>query len=258
VRPRFRAYASVLVLLLFFAAAGTLFAQQDSLPQPKGYVNDFAGVIDSRYSQEMDQLAQVVKKATGAEIAVATVSSIAPYASIDQYSIALAEKWGIGSKKDENGVLLILAMKERQVRIEVGYGLEGTITDGTSGAILDKYVLPDLKQGNYGAGLYKGMQAVSSLVAKHYDVNLSDYGVSAAPAASGSSGGGRGGGEFIFFILFFLIFGGGRFFWPLLFLGAGRRGFFGGGFGSHGGGGGGGFSGFGGGGFGGGGASRGF
>lgn len=229
----------------------SLYAQK--LPKPIGHVNDFAGVIDSGSKSQMDQLIKAVREKTGAEIAVVTVDTIAPM-TIEEYSIELASEWGIGKAGEDTGVLILLAMQERMIRIEVGYGLEGPIPDGLAGQIRDQSILPSLKAGNYGAGLLKGVQAVAGIIAKEYDVDLASYEISEANQYTRKSAAGL---VRLIFILMLLLFGGGRFFiWPLLFMGGmSRRGFYGGGFGSSGGSLGGGFSGFGGGGFGGGGAS---
>ncbi|MFW6214386.1 MAG: TPM domain-containing protein [Alkalispirochaetaceae bacterium] len=249
--------ASTLLLLLLVPL--TLLAQDASdLPRPQGYVNDFAGVLSSSEEESIRRLAESVERATGAQVAVAVVETIAPYASIEEYSIALAEAWGVGSGEEDNGVLLLLSMGERRVRMEVGFGLEGAITDGTAGAILDRAVLPALGEGRYGAGLRRGVEAISAEIAEEYDVDLTAYGASEEPRrlerTNGSSPGGIG--RIVYLLIFLFFFGGGRFFWPLLFLTGGGRRFYGGGFGA--GNSSGGFSGFGGGGFGGGGASRGF
>ena len=246
---------TLLVLVAFLTVvAGPLWAQQ--LPKPVGYVNDFANVISAGDEQQMEQIITAVREQTPAEIAVVTVQSMSPYASIEEYGIALADAWKVGSSSDDAGVILILALSERKARIEVGYGLEGAIPDGKAGAILDNYVMADLREGNYGTGLLNGVAAVALEIADEYGVTLSS--VEVAPQSS------RGDDEFdlgnLFYLIFVLIAFGGRWFlWPLLFVGR-RRGFFGGGFGAGMGrsSGGSGFSGFGGGGFGGGGASRGF
>lgn len=250
-------FTPLIVVILTFAVF--LYAQK--LPKPVEFVNDFAGVIDENSKMEMERLINILKEKTGSEIAVVTINSIAPYATIEEYSIELATEWGVGKKGEDTGVLILLAMEERKVRIEVGYGLEGIIPDGLAGRIIDNSILPSLKIGDYGTGLLKGVQAVVGIIAKEYNVDLSSYNLDESNKYTMRSNVNIG--LLIFIILFFLI-GGGRFLFPLLFLGAlSRRRFFGGGFGSGGsfGGGsgfGGGFSGFGGGGFGGGGASRGF
>ena len=242
----------LLVFLLPVLLIGAfLYAQK--IPKPIGYVNDFAGVIDSGSKSQMDQLINAVREKTGAEIAVVTVDTIAPM-TIEEYSIELASEWGIGKTGEDTGVLILLAMQERMIRIEVGYGLEGPIPDGLAGQIRDQSILPSLRAGNYGAGLLKGVQAIAGIIAKEYDVDLGSYEISEARNYTRRSTAGL---VRLIFILMLLLFGGGRFFiWPLLFMGGmSRRGFYGGGFGSSGGSLGGGFSGFGGGGFGGGGAS---
>ncbi len=247
-----------IILFLFFVLLGTISAQE--LPSPEGYVNDFAGVISSSEASRMEEIGAVVEKKTGAEIAVVTVETIGSYGSVEEYAIELAENWGIGQEGKDNGILLLLAMKERQVRLEVGYGLEGAIPDGLAGEIIDTSVLPELKRGNYGRGLLKGMEAAAGIIGKEYEVDLGDLQLDEASRYS-SEGKGSGGSmlRVLLPLIFFLVFGGGRFFLPFLFLsGATRRGTFGGGFGAGHSSGGFGGGGFGGGSFGGGGASRGF
>lgn len=258
--PNIKTLIAVLILLL----AGTTQIAAQSLPDYRGYVNDFANVIDSESAQKIEAAAQKVKEATGAEIAIVTVDTVEPYADINEYSIELAEKWKVGEADQDNGIIFVMSMEERQVRIEVGYGLEGAIPDGRAGEILDQTVLPYLQQGEFGTGFLAGTIEVAREIAEEYNVDLGTLDAPPAPARSGGRSRSDDGGipaGLIFFILIF-IFGGGRMFWPLLFLSgiSGRR-HYRGGFGSSGFsgfGGGGSFGGFGGGGFGGGGASRGF
>jgi uncharacterized protein len=245
----------IALLLITFLIAVPLFSQK--LPKPTGFVNDFAGIIDTGSKTQINQIAKTVQETTGAEIAVVTVETIEPYGSIEEYSVDLASEWGIGRAGEDTGLLILLAMKERRVRIEVGYGLEGIIPDGLAGEIIDKSILPSLRAGDYGTGFLKGVQAVSGIIAEEYGVDLdSSYIVESKKYTRQMSSGLI---RLIFILLFLFLFGGGRFLLPLLFVGAvSRRGFYGGGFGSGGSSFGGGFSGFSGGGFGGGGASRGF
>ena len=229
-----------------------IYAQK--LPKPVGYVNDFAGVLDEGSKSRMTTLMAALKEKTGAEIAVVTVETTEPRA-FEEYSVELASEWGIGKAGEDTGVLILLAMKERKIRIEIGYGLEGIIPDGLAGEIRDKSILPDLRIGNYGSGMLKGVQAIAGIIAKEYEVDLGSYNTNEARKYTSSASAGLI--RLIMIIIFMLIVGGGRFLlWPLLFMGGvSRRGFYGGGFGSGGSSFGGGFSGFSGGGFGGGGAS---
>jgi uncharacterized protein len=243
--------------LIIVLSLTPLFAQD--LPDYTGFVNDFAGVIERDAETQIEAIANRVERLTGAQIAVVTVDTIEPYGSIEEYSIALAEKWKVGSRDRDDGVILLVTMKERELRIEVGYGLEGAIPDGRAGEILDTAMLPYFQDGDFSAGFLAGTYEVAGEIAAEYDVDLGDLDVP-VPASGRSRESDDGGGipaGLIFFLLIFF-FGGGRFFFPLFFLSSilgGRH--YRGGFGSSGFSGGS-FGGFGGGGFGGGGASRGF
>lgn len=133
-----------------------------ALPQPRGFVNDFVGVLTPSQADEMEKLAAEVQEKTGAQIAVAVVDSFAPAGSIEEYAVDLFQAWGIGEKGKDNGVLLVLAMAERRVKIEVGYGLEGAVPDGLAGRILDNEVLPAFREGRFGDGLLRGVEALAT------------------------------------------------------------------------------------------------
>jgi uncharacterized protein len=252
----FLGFAGVLLLL---SALPVLSAQ--SIPNYRGFVNDFAEVIDTDSAGKIEAVARKVQETTGAEIAVVTIDTVEPYADVDQYSIELAEQWQVGQEGEDNGIIFLMTLEERLVRMEVGYGLEGAIPDGRAGEILDEAVLPYLSQGEYGKGFLAGTVEAAREIAEEYNVELGNLDAPPMVAQSGSSAGSEGSGipgRLIFFALI-LFLGGGRMFLPMLLLGGitGRR-HYRGGFGSSGVGGFGGFGGFGGGGFGGGGASRGF
>jgi uncharacterized protein len=252
------------VLLAGPSANGVLHAQE--LPEPVGFVNDFANVIDDASERKIGAIARKLQEVSGAEIAVVTVDNLEPYGTIEQYSIDLAEKWQVGEEDEDNGIIMLMSMEERRVRLEVGYGLEGAIPDSLAGRILEDSIIPSLREGNYGEGFLRGTEAVAGLIAEEYGLDMGDLQLSESDMYTGGAPSGRRGdsdgmpiGLLIFLFIFF--FGGGRMFLPLLFLGSitgGRH--YRGGFGSSGMGGfgGSGFSGFGGGGFGGGGASGGF
>ena len=229
------------------------FGQTVRFPGYVGYVNDFAGVIPEDTRQKITDLAGEVEQKTGAQIAVVTVDSMQGL-TVEDYATRLFETWKIGQAENDNGVLLLLAMAERRLRIEVGYGLEPVLTDGTCGSILDTYVRPHALDGNYGDGLYRGALAVADVIARDAGVQIT--GVPDAPRRTGSSAGGLV--MLAVFILLMILTKGRLLPWILLgMLSGGGRG---GGGSSFGGGGsfGGGFGGFGGGMSGGGGASRGF
>ena len=244
----------LLALTLFLMAIVKIAnANENDLPSYRGYVNDFANIIDSSDELTIENLAQEVDNKTTAQIAVVTISTAKPL-TIEQYTVELFEKWGIGKKGKDNGLLILMAANDRAVRIETGYGLEGAIPDAIASRIIKRVMIPQFKQGNLSKGLVLGVNSVAQLIAKEYNISLS--GLAGIPVAQPTP-------VFLNFLLtlllFILIFGmrSGLLFYFLIGSNGRRRGgtWHGTGFGGTSGGFGGGFGGFGGGMSGGGGAS---
>jgi len=159
----------VLVALLFSLAAAA-----DALPALTGPVNDFAHVIDARSAAEMDRLSRELKAASGDVVVVATVKTIEPYGDIREYANKLFENQGrgIGEKGKDNGVLILLALDQRKVWIEVGYSPEEWITDGFAGETSRQSMVPEFRKGRYGAGLLAGMDRIVARIAEGRNVTL--------------------------------------------------------------------------------------
>ena len=104
-------------------------------------------------------------------MAVVTVDSTEPL-SIEEYAVNLYQRFGIGQKGKDNGVLLLVAYKDHHMHIEVGYGLEGAVTDAQSSAIINTIMRPEFKAGNFSGGIEKGTAAIVTLIAKEYNVAL--------------------------------------------------------------------------------------
>jgi uncharacterized protein len=163
----------ILSLFLLVLLGGAAWGVGLSLPSYSGYINDYAGVLNQAETARLEELAKKLAGKTGAEMAVAIVKTAAP-ADPKTYAHELFNKWGLGQKGKDNGLLICLALEERRVEIEVGYGLEGVINDAKAGAILDKYVIPYFKQGQYGEGLYNGAAALAAEIAKEAKVELGE------------------------------------------------------------------------------------
>jgi len=242
------------------AFAFTCTAQE--FPAPEGYVNDYANVLSQEYQNKLNGFAAELEQKTTAEVAIVTLKSIEPYV-IEDYAVRLFEKWGIGKKGKDNGVLILLAIADKKVRIEVGYGLEGAIPDAVAKRIIEEKMIPYFKVGNYQEGLVSGSLVVMGLAAKEYNVELTGFGqyYGSLPKPKPSLLASILNFLFTLFILFlFMSLRMGLFGWFFL-LGTGRRRgghWYGGGYGGNSGGFGGGFGGFGGGFSGGGGASGGW
>lgn len=246
-------YLSIITFLLMLVVVPV--KADRPFPKPKGLVNDFANVIPQVYEQKILQVTTELLNKTGTSVVVVTMPDIGG-AEYNDYVNRLYSAWGIGKKGEDKGVLIFVTVKERKMRIETGYGVEGVLPDGLVGEIRDRYMIPYLKNNKYGDGILNGTLAISQIIAKNAGIELAGQ-VGARPVKKRRSG-------FSLFpiilIIIFIIFGSRRrgglwiFLLPMLMGGGPRSG---GGFGGSGGFSGG-FGGFGGGMSGGGGAGGGF
>ena len=140
-------------------------------PPPVGRVNDFAHVMDETAVQRLEGALEELERRTGAEVAVVTMSSVEG-GDIERAAEELFRQWGIGKRRSDNGVLILCAVQNRRVRIEVGYGLESLLPDAICGRIIRDRMAPCFKSGDYSAGLVDGTLTVASLIAKHAGVAL--------------------------------------------------------------------------------------
>lgn len=260
-------WSGILILFLFIAVLALIGRCQHSPRGPDalldeltrhrypGFIFDYAGVINPQDAQAMEALLRQTEIATENEIKVVTLRSLEG-GDINEFANKLFERWGIGKKGKDNGVLLLAAIEDRRVRIEVGYGLEPVLTDARAGRILDEQVLPLFRQGDYSTGLRRGVEAIVRMLSGNGEVAE----MPARPAAPPRETPLPGLVQLLMLILFLAFFIRHPFLALFLFSGGGHRGgFSGGGFGGGGFGGGGfGGGGFGGGLSGGGGASRGW
>jgi len=232
---------------------------EPTLPAPRGYVSDYAGVIDGPTTRHLEGLIAELKQKTGAEIAIVVVNSTAPLTAFD-YAMKVAEAWKPGAEGKDNGVVFLVAVNDRQLHVLTGYGVEDVLPDGRVGAIRDRILRPAFRSGDYSGGIRAATEEMAALIAREAGVRLQGAQPPRAsrrvpePIVSGLV-------PILLLIALALLFF--RFPFLPLFMGPSSRrgGGFGGGFGGLGGfggggfgGSGGGFGGFGGGGFGGGGA----
>ena len=142
---------------------------------PQGNVSDWAGVFTPEQKAALESRIVALRQTNGAQLAVVTLASLHG-GEVADFANKLFAQWGIGEKGKDNGVLLLAAIEDRKLRIEVGYGLEGVLNDAKSGRIQDEYVLPRFKEGNYAQGLLDGA-----------DVLLKVMGGEALPEAAAST-----------------------------------------------------------------------
>ncbi|WML43950.1 TPM domain-containing protein [Neobacillus sp. PS3-40] len=164
-----RVFSSLLVFFTLLLLAGNALAKDVQIPAPVGdiYVQDFAHVLNDNEKAELLNLGRSVEDQTTAQVAVLTVATIGDR-TIEDFANEAFRQYGIGNKKENNGVLLVLAMKEHKVRIEVGYGLEGRIPDGKAGRILDDYAIPNLKNQQPNIAIIETYKVLANEVLAEY------------------------------------------------------------------------------------------
>lgn len=249
---------SLLSLLFTFAFA------QDFPEKPNTLVNDYANVLSADQKQQLETKLVAFNDSSSTQIAIAILKSVGEY-DINEYAVELGRKWGVGQSGKNNGIMIVVAVGDRKISIQTGYGLEGALPDIYAKRIIDNDIKPNFKAGNYYAGLDEGTSSIIKYTRGEYKND--------SPKASSKKGGGGGSIVIIIIIVIVIIIimrkggGGGSeviggrgasnaLFWAMLFGSGGGGGRSSGGWGGgSSGGGGGGFGGFGGGSFGGGGSS---
>lgn len=163
----------ILLLQCFFAACATAAPQIPPKPTAAAgiYVQDYAQVLSAEDKRRLLSIGQELDDKTTAQLAVVTVKTLDGQ-PIEDYALSILREWGIGSKEKNNGALIVVAVQDRRSRIEVGYGLEGLLTDGLTGRIQDQAMIPYFRKGNYAAGIVNGYAVTASLIAKDAGVQL--------------------------------------------------------------------------------------
>jgi len=205
------------VILALFSAL-TIHVSADDYPSPtqEFFINDFADVLNYETEEKIYRLGKQLEDKTGAQVVLVTIDSLDGQ-DINEYANKLFEKWGIGQKDVDNGILILFANAERLLRIEVGYGLEGAVPDIKTAEIRENYIRPYTQYDDFDSGLYSGYAAIVKEVAKEYNVEI-NADTSPSPGGGlsqeqhnarefGSEDDGRG-HTLLGFIILFLIFDG--------------------------------------------------
>ncbi|MDD4320570.1 MAG: TPM domain-containing protein [Acidaminococcaceae bacterium] len=165
----------LLTLQLIFSWNPLAQAQTAIPPKPTTniYVQDYAKVLSSQTKATINAYSSAIADKTKAQIVVVTIPTL-DGAALENFSLDLMRQWGIGDKEKNNGVLLLVAVQDRQSRIEVGYGLEGALPDGLTGRIQDQVMLPLFKKGDYDKGIMQGYASIANTVIKEYNLTATD------------------------------------------------------------------------------------
>ncbi len=184
-----------LLLIFIFLIIPVFIFAYTSPGKPQGFVSDFANIIDASTRQSLENKLLDLNNTKTAEIAVVTVPDLGDE-SIETYAVKLFEEWGIGKKGVDNGLLLLVAPKEREVKIEVGYGMESVVTDLLANQVIQKVIIPEFKADNYSRGIQGGVDSLVAIINNTDDTSI----IADAPKSD------FGGINFEFFVFIFFLF----------------------------------------------------
>jgi uncharacterized protein len=190
------------VLAILVAVSARAQEPPPALTRP---VNDFADVIDDSSARALEDLILSLERASGDAVVVATVDTYKPdYGDLEEYAVRMFENRGrgIGQKGKDNGLLVVVAVRDREVRIEVGYELEQFVTDGFAGQVSRLDMVPSFREGRYGEGLVAGVSRLVDRIAQGRGVQLTDR---PAPRIGVRNTGGGGGLLLALFVLFIVL-----------------------------------------------------
>lgn len=162
-KRKIKVVAWLLLLLPLFTVAQNI----PSRPSPPRLVNDLAGVLSADQENTLERKLVAYDDSTSNQIAVVLVKTLDEY-PIEEYSLKLFRDWGIGNKKTNNGILIIAAIDDRKIRIEVGYGLEGAVPDVIANTIITNDIVPAFRGGDYYEGLDKATNSIVEAAAGEY------------------------------------------------------------------------------------------
>ena len=153
------------LLFIFLLTCSAVMAL--TIPKPSGYVNDVAGLLSQTTQLKLEQFLRDFEKSDSTQITILTIPTLDGEV-LEDYSLKVFENWKIGQQGKDNGALLLISKADRKIRIEVGYGLEGRLTDLLAGRIIDNEISPKFKQGDFDGGIVAGVVGIAEAVRGEY------------------------------------------------------------------------------------------
>ncbi len=152
-----------LLLITFFLCLGSFTSAEVAVPELKQRITDLTNTLSAEQISHIEEMLTTLEKTEGSQLAVLIIPTTQPEA-LEEFSLRVVDKWKLGRKNTDDGVLLLVAKKDRKIRIEVGYGLEGAITDLSAGRIIKEYITPEFRQGRFYNGILVGTGQISNLI----------------------------------------------------------------------------------------------
>lgn len=198
VRPRFPSFVACATTVLVLVLAGPGRAAETIPPAPARHFNDYAAVVRPATAQELDARLAAFERETSTQIVVALYPRMQSDSSVEDYTVRVAQAWGVGVKGRNNGAVLFAFMEQRQLYLQVGYGLEGALPDALAKRIIEDEIIPRFRAGDRDAGLRAGVEAI--LAATKGEYRGTGRAVGDAPGNRG-----EGGGGFVFFLVLVVV-----------------------------------------------------
>ena len=155
------------LLLVWLLSLLCLSAADNIPPKPARYINDFGNVLSTATENELNAALEQLERTNSTQIIVVTYPKLEA-GSLEDFTVRTAEAWGVGQKQTDNGAVLFIFVADRKLRIEVGYGLEGSLPDATAKRIIDEEITPHFRNGDYDAGVRAGVTAMVQAVFGEY------------------------------------------------------------------------------------------
>ena len=164
-RSKHHQFSSAILFLTYVLLVHVSLAPALDVPPLRGRVNDYAGVMSQEQTRSLETRLAQFEQETGHQVALLTIPTL-DGEDIEGFSIRVAENWKIGKKGFDNGVILVVAVKDRRLRLEVGYGLEGVLPDAIAKRITSEYIVPRFRSQDYAGGIITGIDAVLKVIKK--------------------------------------------------------------------------------------------
>ena len=169
---KFKTFLSAYFLLLLVLAVRPVSAQTQLPDKPTAWVNDYAGVLSSSEKQELNRALEQLENRSSNQIFIAIFNKMPEDTYLEDFTVRLFEKWRPGLKNKDNGVLIVIFIQDRKIRIEAGYGLEDVITDLYAKRIIDNLIAPHFRKGDYYGGLKAALAVMIPAVEKKYQIPI--------------------------------------------------------------------------------------
>jgi uncharacterized protein len=195
-----RSLGIALAGLWLLGATTELLAEPPLPPKPTRYFNDYAKVVPADAANRINAKLEAFERATSNQVVVAVFPKLPEGAYLEDYTVKTAESWGAGGKQQDNGIVLFVFVADRDLRIEVGYGLEGVVPDSIAKSIIVNVIQPKFRAGDYAGGLEQGVEAIFKATRNEYK------GTGKTQAENGQNGGEESAVGVVFLLLFAVLF----------------------------------------------------